>query len=466
MDGILNRVTKTVKPTPEKGTTVTKARDLAHIAEGIFHEALTDCVVGRAFQASTIDANLNGVRRLLVIAAGKAGTSMLEGLLRHVVLPSDCELSGVLIAPQRPEWIPQGIQFFAGGHPLPTAESVAGALAALAAVEQAYETKASVPTFCFFLFSGGASSMMELPLDSSVSLDDIVDLYRALVHSGASIAEINCVRKHVSAVKGGRLGLAAATMSNLTLLVSDVPETQLDSLASGPTMPDSSTITDCREILLRYDLSEHLPASIRRLLDSPNLPETPKPGAFPSRIITLLSSNDLCLAAKRHATSLGFKVVIDNTCDEWDYQVAANYLLERLRSLRKVHPRICLLSAGEVSVRVDVQPAEAPAIGGRNQHFALYAATRLTPEDGGTAILSAGSDGIDGNSRFAGAALTYDILRGARSTQPAQHIEPMAAALSALKRFDSSTLLSQLGATIATGPTGNNLRDLRILISE
>jgi hydroxypyruvate reductase len=436
------------------------------VAEGIFHAALRDCVVERAFQSRTIDANLDGTKRLLVISAGKAGTSMLQGLLHHLVLPSGCELEGVLIAPKPPESLPRGIQFFAGGHPLPTAESLSGARAVLAAIESARKTNAAVPTFCFFLFSGGASSMMELPLDPAISLHDIFDLYRALVHSGASIAEINCVRKHVSAVKGGRLGLAAANIPNLTLLVSDVPETHLDALASGPTMPDSSTSADCRDVLQRYELSEHLPASILRLLDSPALAETPKPGAFASRILPLLSSNDLCLAAERHATALGFNVVIDNTCDEWDYQAAADYLIERLRSLRKLHPRVCLLSAGEVSVRVTLHPAQALAIGGRNQHFALYAATLLTPEDGGTAILSAGSDGIDGNSPFAGAVLTYDILRGPSSTQPTPQLDPMAAARSALDRFDSSTLLSKLGATISTGPTGNNLRDLRILLAE
>jgi hydroxypyruvate reductase len=410
---------------------------------------------------------MEGIRHLLVIAAGKAGTSMLEGLLRTVVVPSGCERTGVLIAPQPPRSLPQGIQFFAGGHPLPTTESIAGGRAVLAAVERVRNTHAAVPAFCFFLFSGGASSMMELPLDPSLPLDDLVHLYRALLHSGASIAEINCVRKHVSAVKGGRLGLAVASLPNLTLLVSDVPESQFDALASGPTVPDTSTIAECRGVLQRYGIVDRLPASLRRLLDSPALPETPKPGSFYANTLVLLSSSDLCLAAERHAASMGYHVVIDNTCDEWDYQAAAAYLLDRLRSLRKVHPRICLLSAGEVSVRVDLPPSPAtPAVGGRNQHFALYTATHLTPADGNLAVLSAGSDGIDGNSPFAGAALTYPILRGERAGSPGQHTDPIAAAASALARFDSSTLLSQLGATLHTGPTGNNLRDLRILISE
>ena len=450
---------------------MTQQYDLSLSAERIFRGALEDCAVDEAFSSHRFEVDLSGTRRLLVIAAGKAGASLLKGLLRTISLPRDCEILGVLISPHRPDWLPAGIEFFAGGHPLPTAESVAGARAVLAVIERARSTQALLSTFCFFLFSGGASSMMELPLEEDITLPDLIDFYRSLVHSGASIMEINSVRKHVSAVKGGRLGLAAATIPNLTLLVSDVPDSQLDALASGPTMPDTSTIEDCREVVERFGLSTELPESVQFLLQSATLPETPKPGQFPSRVLTLLSSNDLCLAAERHAIHMGFKTIIDNSCDEWDYKAAADYLLARLRTLRQGSSPICLLSAGEVSVRVLPEPtlsetitAQAP-MGGRNQHFALYAATRLTPQDGNVAILSAGSDGIDGNSPFAGAVLTHEILRGSRESRAPSHIDPTKTALAALDRFDSTSLLRRLHATIETGPTGNNLRDLRILLA-
>jgi len=125
--------------------------------------------------------------------------------------------------------------------------------------------------------------MMELPLSDTISLQDTVAFHRALVHSGASIAEINCVRKHFSAVKGGRLGQAAAAIPNLSIIVSDVPGGRLDALASGPTLPDTSTVSQCKEVLNRFDLLPQFPASVQRFFHAPTLPETPKPGSFPAR---------------------------------------------------------------------------------------------------------------------------------------------------------------------------------------
>ena len=134
--------------------------------------------------------------------------------------------------------------------------------------------------------------MMELPLNSSISLADTVAFHQALVHSGASIVEINSVRKHFSAVKGGRLALAAGRARKLSLLVSDVPPAHLDALASGPTLPDTTTIADCRDILTRYALLTRFPASVRRFFASPDLPETPKPSELASPSWKLLDSSD------------------------------------------------------------------------------------------------------------------------------------------------------------------------------
>lgn len=323
--------------------------------------------------------------------------------------------------------------------------------------------------------------MMELPLDPAITLADTIGLYRELVHSGASITEINCVRKHFSAVKGGRLALAARGLPAVSVLVSDVPPGRLDALASGPTLPDTSTVAQCREILDRYHLLPRFPASIRRFFERDDLPETPKPGDFSARSITLLTSGDLADAARRHAETLGFHAVIDNTCDDWDYRDAARYLLDRLRELRRSHPRACLLSAGEITVSL---PASLPGsaanennidskgsinkvenkveqrkpigLGGRNQQFTLYAASLLTSSDASTAILSAGSDGIDGNSPAAGAVIDDQTLGTSTLRAEAAH---------ALECFDTTPLLNRLEATLVTGPTGNNLRDLRILLA-
>jgi hydroxypyruvate reductase len=444
--------------------------DLKQVARRIFEEAFADCSIERALDRTlhtVADVRgthlvLNGedilaldhLSRVRIVAIGKASAAMLTSLLSRLPLPPTCHLQGVLIAGERPQNLPAAIQFFAGGHPFPNEASFAGASAAL---DMLYALGDASPddTLCIFLISGGASAMMELPLDISISLDDTVAFHQALVHCGASIIEINCVRKHFSAVKGGRLALAAGTAQKISLLVSDVPPAHLDALASGPTIPDPTTVDQCREIIARYGLMERFPASVRRFFASPSLPESPKPGEVVCRSWKLLDSEELAEAARRHAANLGFHVVLDNTCDDWSYDAAADYLLKRMRQLRRENPHVCVISTGEVTVQLP--QAFSSGKGGRNQHFALYATTRLKPEDAPAAILSAGSDGIDGNSPAAGAVLDSSTLDSNSRRLAAERV---------LNVFDSFTWLSAIGATIVTGPTGHNLRDLRILIAD
>jgi hydroxypyruvate reductase len=400
---------------------------------------------------------LDRLTRVRVVSIGKAAAAMLTSLLARLPLPPACDLQGVLIAGERPSNLPATIQFFPGGHPTPNQASFDGASAVLSMLH-ALGNASPDDTLCLFLISGGASAMMELPLDPTVSLADTIAFHQALVHSGASIVEINCIRKHFSAVKGGRLALAAGNARKISFLVSDVPPAHLDALASGPTIADPTTVVDCREILARYKLLDRFPASICRYFESPSLAESPKPGAFVSRSWKLLDSDELAAIAQAHATSLGFHTVVDNTCDDWVYDAAADHLLNRLRTLRREHPRVCLISAGEVTVRLpESLPLQSTHSGGRNQHLALYLATQLRPLDGPIAILSAGSDGIDGNSLAAGAIIDHHTLNTPQSLASAQQ---------ALEAFDSSTWLSNNGATIVTGPTGHNLRDLRILLAD
>jgi len=443
--------------------------NLKEIARTLFAQALEDCSIERAFDRKVhvvADAQgawllveggeaiaLNRLRQVRVVAAGKAAAAMLNALLARLRLPTSCELQGVLIAPERPVNLPATIQYFCGGHPVPNEASFAGAGAALKMLH-ALGDESQDDALCIFLLSGGASAMMELPLDAAISLDDTIAFHRALVHSGASIVAMNCVRKHFSAVKGGRLALAAGTAQTLSLLVSDVPPAHLDALGSGPTVGDSTTVAECREILARYGLMERFPASVRRFFAA-ELPETPKPNELTARICKLVDSDEMAEAARSHAESLGFHAVIDNTCDDWSYDAAADTLLDRLRQLRREHSRVCLISAGEVTVRVT--DAIAGARGGRNQHFALYMASQLRPEDGPLAILSAGSDGIDGNSDAAGAIVDVRTIDCDATRE---------SALRALAEFDSSSWLSEAGAAVVTGPTGHNLRDLRILLAD
>jgi hydroxypyruvate reductase len=404
----------------------------------------------------TARVDLTRCRHLRLFAVGKAAGVMLEAVLAHLTLPPGIDLQGIVIAPALPASLPEGFQFFPGGHPLPNKASFAGARAALDLL--AIMTSANPDeTLCLFLLSGGASVMMELPLDPSLSLDDTIAFHRALVHSAASIAEINCVRKHFSAVKGGRLALAAREVPCVSLFVSDVPSGHLDALGSGPTLPDPTTREDCRAVLARHDLLPRFPATVQRFFVDPAIPETPKPGDFTPQTVILLDGDSLADAARRQAEQLGFHAVIDNTCDDWDCLAAADYLLARLRSLRRIHPRICLISVGEVTVSIPSNRLVASSVGGRNQHFALYIATLLRASDGSIAVLSAGSDGIDGNSPFAGAVVDQRSLENPRLRAEARV---------ALTEFRSTSLLQRVGATVSTGPTGNNLRDLRLLLAE
>jgi glycerate 2-kinase len=458
--------------------------DLKGVARSIFEQALADCSIERSFDRTlrtAADAQgtrlilggdgvlaLDRLKRVRIVSIGKAGSAMLDSLLTRLPLSPACDLQGVLIAGEQPHNLPATIRFFPGGHPVPNRASFDGASAALSML-QALKDASAEDALCIFLISGGASAMMELPLDSSISLDDTVAFHQALVHCGASIVEINCVRKHFSAVKGGRLAVAAGSAQKISLLVSDVPPAHLDALASGPTIADPTTVTQCREILTRYGLLQRFPTSVSRFFASLDLPETPKPSEMTSRSWKLVDSDELAEAARGHAAQLGFHAVIDNTCDDWSYDAAADYLLNRLRVLRREHPRACLISAGEVTVQVPTS-AHATARGGRNQHFALYLATQLRPADGPVAVLSAGSDGIDGNSNAAGAIVDEHTLDGdppAGSTATSAFASPISrriAAQQALHTFDSSTWLDTVGATVVTGPTGHNLRDLRILL--
>jgi glycerate 2-kinase len=429
----------------------------------------TTLVIERATtDESPIRIPLDRFDQILVIAIGKAAIPLTEGLL--AILPHNLEIHGICAAPSLPKMPDPRIAYYAGGHPLPNQDSFRAARSALDLLRRATNR-----TLVVYLISGGGSTLFDLPLDPQstdpeITLADTIAFHQTLVNSGATIAEINTLRKHFSAVKGGRLAQAAGAATQLTLQVLDVPSRHADSVASGPTLPDRSSVADCRELLSRYRLLAEFPESVRRFFSRPDLPETPGEKNPPfshgpasvnaepaSPVVTLLSNDDLLESARQHAVRRGYEVVVDNACDDWPCDQAARYLVERLLELRTQHPgqKICLLSGGEVTVTVH----RAPGIGGRNQHFALACALlleqRLPSEP--VVCLSAGSDGVDGNSLSAGAIVDPTTASRARAI----NLDPARA----LAAFDSSPLLSALGDTLTTGPTGNNLRDLRIFLS-
>ena len=388
--------------------------------------------------------DLHSHSRVLVISLGKAGHTMVEALSGQV----GASLEGIVASSVDPSWQVPGFRYFRGGHPTPTAESIQAATAMLRAVE-AQPASALV----IFMISGGGSSIVEKPIDDDISLEDLIATYRALVHSGAPIAEINTVRKHLSAVKGGRLAQAAYPAQQVSLFVSDVPDKAPDALASGVTMPDSTSVEDCYRIAEKYELLRQLPVSTRELFERHALEETPKsddPAFYKSRWWTILSNQTAIEEASVAAERAGFIVHIDNSCDDWDYEKAADYLLLKLRELRKQFSPVCLISGGEVTVKVT-----NGGVGGRNQQFALACADKIGRED--ICVLSAGTDGVDGNSPAAGAVVDGSTIERAQM----QSLDVR----SAIRKFDAYPLFKSLGDSVETGPTGNNLRDLRILLA-
>ncbi len=464
-----------------------KHSELSGAARGIFLHALEACGIERAMErhfwldldqegegvlrvAGAAAIPLAGVRRLRVMAMGKAALPMLDGVLRAISRVEGMDVAGICDGPQFPAERDARIRYFAGGHPVPNRDSFEAAEAMLEMARGMGEGDVAL-----ILLSGGASAMLELPLERAIGVEDTAVFYGALVHSGAAIAEINCVRKHFSAVKGGRLAAAAAGASRvLTLAVSDVPADQLHALGSGPTLPDDSSAGECMEIIRRYGLMERFPASVRRYFEemaaaaeglektgrvetssglAANASADPSGNPF-GEFVVILSNKDLVERAKERAEALGFRVEIDNGCDDWECSAAAVYLLERLRELRAEYGRVCLLSGGEITVNV----AGTPGVGGRNQQFALACALRMDAADGRVAVLSAGSDGVDGNSDAAGAVVDAGFVDRAK----AMGLDPERS----LAAFDAGRLFEQTGDGMVTGATGNNLRDLRILLGD
>src|SRR5215469_6769391 len=354
-----------------------KFRELRDSARTIFMQALTESSVSKGF-ARHLDCDrgvlrvcedlydLHSYSGVLVISLGKAGHTMAEALCAQV----GTSLEGIVASSVQPASQLHGFRYFHGGHPTPNAESMQAASAILRALE-AQPASALV----IFMISGGGSSIVEKPIDDEISLEELIATYRALVHSGAPIAEINTVRKHLSAVKGGRLAQAAYPAQQVSLFVSDVPDATPDALASGPTMPDSTSVEDCYRIAEKYELLEQFPDSTRELFERHALDETPKsddPAFVRARWWPVLSNHAAIEEASYAAERAGFIVHVDNSCDDWDYEKAADYLLAKAREWRRQFSPVCLISGGEVTVKVT-----NGGVGGRNQQFALACAEKI-----------------------------------------------------------------------------------------
>ena len=386
---------------------------------------------------------------LFVVAIGKASHELVAGL--RSLLPEVYEFEGVVAAPAKPSAPVQGLKYFVGGHPNPNQESWQAAEEILVLLHKTTEQ-----SVVFFLLSGGGSALSELPLIPGLQLTDLQAMNHALVTCGAPIEAMNTVRRHFSAIKGGRLALAAGRAAKVTLAITDVPEGKEHALASGPTVPDPSTIADTLRVLEEYGLREKFPQTVVRWLDKGKMPETPKPGEVAFRnahFQLLLGMHDLFHAAHHAAEAHGYLACCDNSTDDWPVERAAEALLQRLEEVRRANPgrRVALIADGELS-----SPVTGSGVGGRNSAFVLSCVEKIAGR--GITVFSAGTDGMDGNSPAAGAVADGETFSHAK----ALGMDPA----TFHKQSDAHSFFNRLGDTILTGPTGNNLRDLRILLAE
>ena len=411
------------------------------------------------------------VGRTLVLGAGKAGGAMAQAV--EALWPADAPLSGLVVTryghtPPRPAGLPERIEVVEASHPVPDAAGLAAAERILALTKGLTRND-----LVLCLISGGGSALLTLPSDG-LSLAEKQSINKALLASGANIGEMNCVRKHLSRIKGGRLAQACAPARVVTLAISDVPGDDPSIIASGPTVPDATTCADAISILERYAID--IPGPVAGLLRSGAL-ETPKPGdpAFsfeghPHTVHLIATPQQSLQAAADAARAAGLNAYI--LSDEMEGES---------RDVGKVHAALAravalhgqpfkkpcvILSGGETTVTVRKQPAGTPrgngeshearpGRGGRAGEFCMGLALALQGQSGVYA-LAADTDGIDGIEDNAGAFVAPDTLQ--RAAQLGMKIDAY------LDRNDAYGYFEPMGDLLITGPTHTNVNDFRALL--
>lgn len=392
--------------------------------------------------------DLNGYSKLLVIAIGKASVPMARAAERVLGnrINDGLVVTNAVIgeSPKLPVLI--------GGHPLPNAASLEAAAKALTMLRE----HDSEQTLVLFLISGGGSAMFEQPIDPAITLDDLQAVNKALVNCGAVINEMNIVRRHLSAVKGGKLAAAAPRSRQVSLYISDVNSDDLTTVASGPTLPDCSTVEDFQRIVERYGLLKQFPPVVVRSSTQQQIP--PEGGTTNSSGShhLLMDNRRAMLEAKRIAEQ-DYDCIVELAEDQVEDHVEAMMLahIERIVLLQSKHrgKPVALISGGEA-----ICPVRGNGQGGRNQEFILRAAIQMAQFEAENIVaLSAGTDGIDGHSPAAGAIADSATiaLAAAKGISAETH----------LINSDSFSFFNSIGDAIITGPTGNNVRDLRIVLA-
>ncbi|MFL6337157.1 MAG: glycerate kinase [Pyrinomonadaceae bacterium] len=448
--------------------------ELRTAAREIFDDALAAVDARRAvlhaveFEGATLRVGearfeLRGdAPKVYSVALGKAAAAMASALDERL---GEALAAGVLTAPRSGFKLSERWRVYEGGHPLPNAESFAAARAAFELLRAADD-----PAVLFvFLVSGGGSAMLELPRDESLTLEELREANRVLVSCGAPIDQVNAVRRALSAVKGGGLAAHAPHAAQATLVISDVGRGRAYDVASGPTLDAPTDSPGVTQIVERYGLTSKLPAHVLRALEEADAHSPARTPPEARRTFDVLLDNEsACEAAMRAARARGLAVEYAHDIVEQHVEDGAAQLVSRLWSLYARESTaggrgVCLISGGEFSC-----PVRGGGTGGRNCETALRVAFELekvlagrgadaglTPKH--AVALCAGTDGIDGNSPAAGALADETTIERTH----AQGLD----ARKFLDESDSYTLFHQLGDAVVTGPTGTNVRDVRVLIA-
>ncbi len=403
--------------------------------------------------ADGVAYDLRQYENIYVIGAGKAGATMTQGLVH--LLQDRLTAGTVTVKYDHVSPVPSVITLTEAGHPIPDAAGVRGADAMKRMAQQAGKND-----LVFCLLSGGGSALLPAPSDG-ITLAEKQQLTSLLLACGASIDEINTLRKHLSQLKGGQLARLVAPARLITLILSDVVDDRLDVIASGPTVPDTSTFADGLAIITRYHLMDQLPPSIRshlqRGLDG-QIPETPKAGeaVFDHHQTVLIGNNRIVLqAAGQHARDLGYTPLLLSSSVQGETREIARMHAAIAREIRHsglpLAPPVCVLAGGETTVTL-----RGDGKGGRNQEFALAAAIDIAGLDD-VVILSGGTDGTDGPTDAAGAVVDGTTIARAQALglNPEQ----------TLARNDSYPFFAALGDLLHTGPTGTNVMDIYMLLA-
>lgn len=397
--------------------------------------------------------DLKQFKRIFVVGGGKASGYMAEAIEEIL---GDRISGGMVVIPHgtSEKFKTRIVRLHEASHPVPDQNSVNGARKIIEVAEEAEESDLII---C--LISGGGSSLMAYPHDE-ISLEDKRKVTEILLKSGATINEINAVRKHLSKFKGGQLARSAYPATLISLLLSDVIGDPLDVIASGPTVPDSTTFKDSINILKKYNVWNAVPESVRELLlkgEAGLIPETPKSGepCFERTCNFIIGNNRVsCLSAASELERLGLNTLLLTSYMEGEARNVGIFLSaiakEILNSGNPVKRPAGIVMGGESTVTVT-----GKGIGGRNQEIALASAMRIDGLEG-VAIASSSTDGVDGPTDAAGAIVDGSTI--ARSKATGLNAEEY------LRNNDSYSFFKRLGDLIYTGPTGTNVNDVSILV--